>query len=111
VTRELDRKCAALLGWKNIEIEQMEWCDFQDLYGLPPNHSDRYRVPAFSTKIPVAFQYLIEELKKAQISICMNYSANDGWHIIVGDCAEATDENLATAITIAFLKYYEVDRC
>src|SRR5690606_10126591 len=106
--REIDRKCAEIFNWRGFSVNVNPTTNEKELYGKPPDGTYDRLVPYFSTSISLAYNFLLKRLKASKFHIMMTFS-HDSWKVtIISDekFESGNDENLATAIAIAFIKTY-----
>lgn len=111
--REIDKKCAEILGWKDIRFYQSQTLDDDEMIGTSPDGTKDRIVPFFSSNIMPSIKYLVSKFKESDytIMITCNHSiwkvtviADNGWH-------SASDENLSAAISLVFIKTYGDSKC
>lgn len=111
--REIDRKCAEILGWKDIRFYHSQILDADEMIGTSPDGTKDRIVPFFFSNIMPTIKYLIPRFKESDYNIMITFShgiwkvtviADNGWH-------SASDENLSAAISLVFIKTYGDSKC
>lgn len=113
--REIDRKCASILNWYNFQ-EIIKEDNEIELYGYNAYGRGPLIVPYYSDNTSIAFTYLIKHLKNKGVDIICAWYCDEGrWYVSLFDYAEkmydASHENLATAISVAFISLHEKSKC
>lgn len=119
--REIDRKCAEILGWKNVRFYQRRGYDLDTgviehidhIIGDSPDGIKDQTVPFFSSSIMASIKYLIPKIKESNFHLMMTLS-HETWKVTVitgENFYSSSDDDLPTAIAIAFVKTYEGATC
>lgn len=114
--REIDRKCAEILGWKNIEFFRSPQYNLDkgtvvyanELVGTDPCGTENRAIPYYSENVTSAINYLISKFQESNYNIVIAYGYRS-WKVSIiteEKWYSANDENLAMAISLVFLKIY-----